>query len=184
MMRGRGGGIAAVDVQALQDRAEQPAILSVRLFGRAAVPADHDRRHDLGRSVPARRSRTSITPRRSIARRWCRSAGSSAVRCWAIIADRIGRRKPVLIGGALLMLVATAVLSICRTIDAALRAGPAAGHRLRCRDDPLHDHQGGQPGQGEGQCDRRDQFPRLRPQRADRAGLWLAAEPTCPAAAS
>jgi MFS family permease len=37
---------------------------------------------------------------------WWRSGGSSAVHCSAI-SDKIGRRKPVLIGGALVMLAAS-----------------------------------------------------------------------------
>jgi MFS family permease len=60
------------------------------------------------------------------------------------IADRIGRRKPVLIGGAVLMLAASAAVTYPALFP--LRSRSAAGDWSGRRDDPSLDHQGGQSG--------------------------------------
>ena len=63
------------------------------------------------------------------------------------IADRIGRRKPVLIGGAVLMLVtASAILYLPARHISALPPRLRARLRLRRRHDPLQLDQGSQSG--------------------------------------
>jgi MFS family permease len=61
------------------------------------------------------------------------------------IADRIGRRKPVVLAGAALMSGGDAGdrLSAARDVSS-LPARVSARLRIRCRDDPVFDHQGGE----------------------------------------
>ncbi len=90
-------------VRALQDRSDQPAILSLRHDWRPAVHADDDRRHDLG--VPfLHQVIVSRRRKRSRETRWFRWLGNRAP-LLGYIADRIGLRNPVLIFGIALMLI-------------------------------------------------------------------------------
>jgi nitrate/nitrite transporter NarK len=75
------------------------------------------------------------------------------------ISDRIGRRKPVLMGGAALM----ARVGNCRRLPSGSCSSPIfgaafSGHRIRCSNDPVHDDQGSQPAGGEGYKRRRDEL--------------------------
>jgi MFS family permease len=78
------------------------------------------------------------------------------------ISDRTGRRKPALFAGMVLMLAtAVAILYLPANTFPPYVLGLLLGIGS-CRDDPLYDHQGSESGQGQGQRDRSDQFPRLR----------------------
>ena len=63
-----------------------------------------------------------------------------------LLSDRIGRRKPVIIGSAAVLLgcLVLILLRPGRPV-AALQPGADRGHRLRRRDASLYGHQGGQP---------------------------------------
>jgi MFS family permease len=78
------------------------------------------------------------------------------------LADRLGRRKPVYLGGAAIMLIGFVQLIYCA--DTASRLAHAVHPRcgFRCRHDPVHHHQGGESRRGQGQCNRCDQFLDVR----------------------
>ena len=80
------------------------------------------------------------------------------------LADQIGRRKPVLIGGAAAMLLSAAGIAFS-TSTSPLNRLPGLWDCLGRGDDSIHDRQGGQSGRSEGQCDWRDQLPHVRSHR-------------------
>ena len=93
------------------------------------------------------------------------------------MSDRIGRRKPVIVGGAL-------VLFACLGLDS-LRArrrvppyvlGTRRGHRVWRGDAAVHGDQGSQSADRERHRDRRRQLHQLHVQRAARPGLRRAAD--------
>jgi len=91
----------------LLDRISQPAIVSVRRCGRTSFCGHHHWRHDLGRGFLSTRSMFSyhdaVVTSSLVPLGWvvgCPLVG------W--LADFVGRRKPVLIGGAVAMLLSAA----------------------------------------------------------------------------
>ena len=94
------------------------------------------------------------------------------------ISDRLGRRKPVIIGGAVVLLACLAwILYGTPGRFSALRAGPRRRHRLGRGDAAVHGNQGSEPAAGERHRDRRHQLSELHVQRAARSRCSLAADP-------
>ena len=89
------------------------------------------------------------------------------------LTDRIGRRKPVIIGaGAGPARLPRARSSTARrACSRPTRLGLARRHRLGRGDDPLHGDQGSQPARAQRHRDRRHQLPQLLADRAARPGL-------------
>jgi MFS family permease len=90
------------------------------------------------------------------------------------IADHIGRRRPVVLGGGGIDAPSDAgdLLSAARDVSS-IPAWLPAWLRVRCRDDPLFDRQGGESGSCEGQRHRRNELPGLCYDRLGRTGDWL-----------
>ena len=88
----------------------QSAVDPLRADRRPDLHSDDHLRHGVGRALPAGSARPALYGGGPALGRRCRSAGSSAARCWAGSADRIGRRKPVIIGAALLLLGCLALI--------------------------------------------------------------------------
>ena len=83
------------------------------------------------------------------------------------ISDRIGRRKPVIVVAAFVLLVCLAWILYGRPDRAAaLRARPRDRARLGCRDAAVHGDQGGEPRPRERHRHRRRELHQLHLQRA------------------
>ena len=153
---------------ALAHRLPQSAVDPVRADRRPAVHPDDDLRHDLGRALPAGGARASTTRPPCCARRRCRSAGSSAVRCSASSRTGIGRRKPVIVGGALVLLACLAWIlygprgRASRRTSSASSTGIASGAAML----PYTVIKEANPPRAERHRDGRRQLPELHLQRA------------------
>src|SRR3984957_20225459 len=90
-------------VRAIQDRVEKSAVLSMWVVLRASVPSNHRRRYDLGCIFFARGMAAELCggggSRRDCSARWV-----SGAPVLGFLADYMGRRKPVLLGGIALSL--------------------------------------------------------------------------------
>ena len=101
-------------------------------------PPVHSRRPSStwsGASGFFRRRTASTTARRSCGRHPCRSAGSSGAHCSAGSSDRMGRRKPVIVGGAAvlfgcLLWILYGPTACCRRTCSA--SSPASRRARRC----------------------------------------------------
>ena len=86
------------------------------------------------------------------------------------VSDRLGRRKPVIAAGALVLLACLAwILYGPADVLPPYVLGILAGHRLRGGDAALHRDQGSQPARGERHGHRSRQLPELHVQRPARA---------------
>ena len=88
------------------------------------------------------------------------------------LTDRIGRRKPVIIGAASVLLGALALILFGpRDVFPPYSLGLARRHRIGRGDDPVHGHQGSEPAGAQRHGDRRHQLPEFLADRAARARL-------------
>ena len=141
-----------------------------------AVHPDDDLRHGLGRPLPAGSARRRLRESRSCARRPCLSGWIIGCPLLGWISDRIGRRKPVILGGAAVLLACLARGSCYGPTDvlAAVRAR-ARGRASRpgAAMLPYTVIKEANPPRARRHRDRRDQFPELHVQRAARTGVRL-----------
>jgi hypothetical protein len=87
------------------------------------------------------------------------------------LTDRIGRRKPVIIGAAPGAARTLALILFGRRPVPALQPGAAGRHRLGRGDDPVHGHQGSQPAGAQRHRDRRHQLHQFLADGAARTDL-------------
>ena len=90
------------------------------------------------------------------------------------LADRLGRRKPVYLGGAAIMLIGFVQLIYFPTLLPSLAHAVHPRCGFRRRHDPVHHHQRGESRRGQGECNRCDQFLDVRRHRGDRADFCRA----------
>ena len=101
--RGRAAaeGLAGHGRPCAAHRLPEPAVDPVRHHRGPALHPDDDLRHGVGRALPAGCARNRLRRGRDAVGDGARSAGSSAARCSGSSRTGIGRRKPVIVGGAL-----------------------------------------------------------------------------------
>ena len=157
----------------LQNCVQESAVDFVRTDRRVAVHSDNDLRHDLGSPLSPGGHGLDY--------------GSAVMRSatvpfgWIIgcpllgfISDRIGRRKPVIIGGALVLFACLAwILYGKADVFPPYSCGPRGRYRIRRSDAALHCDQGSQPAAVRWHGHGCDQLSELHLQRPTRSGVRL-----------